>query len=57
MCALVYLRRGDLDVDDDWRQRSLAQLRWMVYCVSIQNHQLQRTCQLKDPLDLTLYLS
>lgn len=57
MRVLVHLWRCNLDVDDDWRERSLAQLRRMVYRVSIQNHQLQRACQLEDPLDLTLYLS
>lgn len=53
----THLGRGDLDVDDDGRQRRLPQLRRVVDGVGVQNHQLQRPRQLEDPLDLTLDFS
>lgn len=51
------LGRGDLDIDENWSQGGLAELKRMVYRVCIQNHQLQATGQLKDPLNLALDLS
>lgn len=51
------LGRGNLDIDENWSQGRLAELEWVVYSVCIQNHQLQATCKLKDPLNLSLYLS
>ena len=44
-------------MDDDGGQRSLEELGRVVDGVSIQDHQLQRASQLKDPLNLTLHLS
>lgn len=53
----THLWRGDLDVDDNGGEGGLAQLRRMVDGVGIQNHQLQRSGQLKNPLNLALDLS
>lgn len=52
----LYLRRGNLNVDDDGRQRGFGQLRGVVDGVCVQDHQLQGLGQLKDPLDLALNL-
>lgn len=51
------LGRGDLDIDENWGQGGLAELERVVYSVCIQNHQLQATRKLKDPLNLPLDLS
>lgn len=57
MWIVLYLRRGDFDVNDDGSQRSFKELCWMVDGVCIQDDQLERLSQLKDPLYLTLNLS
>lgn len=58
-CAagVTHLWGGDLDVDDDGSEGGLSQLRRVVDGVSVQNHQLQRAGQFKNPLNLTLDLS
>lgn len=53
----TYLRRGDLDVDDDGGEGSLPQLRWVVDGVCVKNYQLQSPGQFKNPLNLTLDFS
>lgn len=55
--AVFYLGGGDFDVDNDRSQGGFEELCWMVDGVCIQNDQLKRLGQLKDPLDLTLNLS
>lgn len=55
--GMTHLGGGDLDVDDDGSEGGLAQLRRVVDGVSVQNHQLQRAGQFKNPLNLTLDLS
>lgn len=52
-----YLWWGDFNMDDDGGQGGLEKLRRVVDGVGIQNHQLQRAGQLKDPFNLTLHLS
>lgn len=56
-CLALYLRRGDLDVDDDGSQRRFEELCRMVDGVCIQDDQLKGLGQLEDPLYLTLNLS
>lgn len=53
---IVYLRWGDFDVNNNWGQWGLEELRWVVDGVRIQHNQLQGPRQLEDPLDLTLHL-
>lgn len=53
---VLYFRRGHFDVDDDGSQRCLQELCWVVDGVCIQDDQLKRLGQLKDPLDLALNL-
>lgn len=52
----LYLRRGNLDVDDDGRQGGFGQLCRVIDGVGVQDHQLQGFGQLKYPLDLALNL-
>lgn len=54
---MLYLRRGDFDVDDDGSKRSFEELCWVIDGVCIQDDQLKRLGQLKDPFYLTLDLS
>ena len=55
--TFTHLRRGDLHVDDDGGEGSLAQLRGVVDGVRVQDHQLERPGQFENPLNLTLDLS
>lgn len=57
MWVALYFRGGNFDVDDDGSQRSFEQLCWVVDGVCIQDDQLKRLGQFKDPLYLTLDLS
>lgn len=56
MRVVLHLGRGDFDVDDDGSQRSLEELGRVVDGVCVQDDQLKRLGQLKDPLNLTLNL-
>lgn len=57
MWDVLYFRRGNFDVDDDGSQRSFEELCRVVDSVCVQDDQLKRLGQLKDPLYLTLDLS
>lgn len=53
---LLYLWRGDFDVDDDGCEGGFGELRGVVDGVRVQNHQLQGFGEFEYPLDLTLDL-
>lgn len=38
---VVYFRRGDLQINDEWCQRGFGQLRWMIDRIAIQDDQLR----------------
>lgn len=57
MYAMLHLRWGDFDVDDDGGQRCFEELCWMVDSVCIQDDQLKWLSQLKNSLYFTLNLS
>jgi len=51
-----YLRRWNLEVNDNWRERSLNELRGMINGVTVQHNELHATRQLKYTLNLLLNL-
>lgn len=57
MQALLYFGWWHFNIDDDGSQRCFEELGWMVDGICIQDDQLKRLCQLKDPLYLTLDFS
>lgn len=54
---MLYFRRGDFDIDNDGSKRGFEELCWVIDGVCIQDDQLERLGQLKDPFYLTLDLS
>lgn len=54
--VVLYLRRGDFDIDNDGSQRSFEELCWVVDGICIQDDQLEGLGQLKYPLYLALNL-